>query len=168
MLSDLKIRLLAYDTLDISRISVETMWQKYQNKTADFILDNSQIVGCMMTWNHSNSESIYIELGTVWTEFNNRELILTQLGKNLQGIAQYKKIIGFCKELRLVRYFKMKNFFPVNEIANYQSCPQNLINSISNFSGWLDKDVTSNSRYTRMLYQESENLITPWYVVYEQ
>lgn len=168
MLSDLKIKLLEYDTLDMSRISVELLWEKYQNNTANFIVNNNQIIGCLMLWNHGNSESAYVELGTVWAEKINRELILTQLGINLKSIVKSQKIMGFCKQQKLVRYFKMKSFFPVNQIANYQSCPQDLIDSISNFDSWLLEDVEFKQRYTRMLYTESENLITPWYLVYEQ
>ena len=83
-------------------------------------------------------------------------------------MARGRKLMAFCEDIRLARYFRNSPFFSVSKIAHYQNCPQSLIESISQFQSWVSEDIKKNSKYTRLLYLEEKSTITPWYLIYEQ
>ncbi len=82
-------------------------------------------------------------------------------------MAGDRKLMAFCENIILARYFKMNPFFYFSKIANYQNCPQPLIESIPQFQSWFPEDIKKNSEYTRLLYLEEGSIITPWYLIYE-
>ncbi|MEO1561112.1 MAG: hypothetical protein AAFS12_16305, partial [Cyanobacteria bacterium J06632_19] len=112
-------------------------------------------------------ETAYVELGTVWAQKQDRASIVTELTDNIPRIAKGKKIMGFCKELKLARFFRQNPLFPVNQIANEKMFPTELRKSISQFKGWTDDDTT-HKKYQRVLYHQDDGEIIPWYLVYEE
>lgn len=172
MFSDLMERLRQYPDLDLERITEKVLWEKYKNNLANFVIRDNQIVGCGVIWHDLTSKNQdFVEVGNVWIRQDilpqDRLSILTELGVNIKKIARNKKLMAFCKTLKLARYFKKSPFFPFTKIANYQSCPQNLIESIPQFQGWFPEDIEKDSKYTRLLYLENRNIITHWYLIYE-
>ena len=175
MVSDLIEKLRQYPDLDLSRTTEKILWEKYDNNLAHFVIREQQIVGCCFIWANLNSNSWsfpYVELGTVW--INNkirlpqkRLAILTELQLSIKQIARDKKLMAFCKKIKLAEHFIKSPYFPFSQIANYQSCPQNLLESIPQFQRWLTQDIEENNKYTRLLYLEERNVITPWYLIYE-
>lgn len=175
MVFDLIKQLSQCPNLYLSRITEKTLWEKYDNNLAHFVIRDQQIVSCCIIWDDPNSNNhnfSYIELGTVW--INNqirlpqkRLPILRELQSSIKQIAGDKKVMAFCKQIKLAEHFEKSPFFPFSQIAHYQNFPQNLLESIPQFQGWLTQDIEESSKYTRLLYLEERNVITPWYVVYE-
>jgi len=151
------------------RIDQKTLGEKFEDGSAHFVVRNSQIVGCCVVWDDLRKlgkEPAYVELGTLWTQKQDRASIVAELADNIPQIAKGKKIMGFCSKLKLARYFRKSPIFPFNKIANHKTCPQELIESIPQFRGWSNHPSTQNE-YELMLYHEDNGQITPWYVVYE-
>ena len=175
MVTDLIEKLRQYPDLDLYRTTESIVWDKYENNLAHFVIREQQIVGCCFIWANLNSNSWnfpYVELGTVW--INNqirlpqkRLPILRELQLSIKWIARDKKIMAFCKKIKLAEHFKASPFFPFSKIANHQSCPQDLMGSIPQFQGWFTEDLELENQYTRLLYLEDRNIVTPWYVIYE-
>lgn len=157
--------------IDLKRITEELLWEKYKEGSAYFVIVNHQIVGCCAVWSHvaqMYSKPMYLELGTVWTQQQDRAFILKELGSNIARIAAGQKIMGFCKQLQLARYFRMSSVFPFTTIANWQTCPREVIESIPQFRGWHPQDTDTENKYSRLLYfMEEEEQISSWYLVYQ-
>ncbi|MBO1351852.1 MAG: hypothetical protein EBE86_032820 [Hormoscilla sp. GUM202] len=156
--------------MDLSRTTEKSLWEKYEDGCAHFVVKNSQIIGCGVVWHETREndrEPIYAELGTVWTQQQDRVSILAELGDSIKPIAKGKKIMGFCKEIRLARYFRRSHVFPVTTIANWKTCPPEVLESFLQFRGWYSSDISMQSKYTRVLYLEDNGKITPWYLLYE-
>lgn len=175
MISDLIKKLRKYPNLGLYRITYHTLLEKYENNLANFVIINNQIVGCCVIWNNlsnKNQNFSHVELGTIWV---NREAIshqeklsiLAELGSRAKYMAGNQKLMFFCQHIKLAKYFRQSLFFPVNKIANHQNCPQNLLESIPQFRGWFPEDIEKDNKYTRLLYVEDRNIITPWYLIYE-
>ena len=80
--------------------------------------------------------------------------ILKELGMSVEQMAGNKKIMAFCKSLKLAKYFVRKPFFAFSKIANYQSCSQDLIESIPQFQSWVSQDVEADCKlFTRVIYK---------------
>ena len=173
MVSDLINKLRQYPDIDNSRMTEEVLWEKYKENSAYFVIRDNQIIGCAIVWHDLISEKQdFVELGTVWINKyivnEDRLSILTELKDNIKTIARDKKIMVFCKKLKLATHFQKSPFFPVDKIANYQSYPQNLMEAIPQFQDWFPEDIEKDNKYTRLLYLENRNVITPWYLVYEE
>ncbi len=171
MISALIEKLKKEPDLDLERTTEKVLWEKFKDGSAHFVVINRQIVGCCVVWDNAvktNQEPMYVELGTIWSQRQNRVSILRELGDNIARIAQGKKILCYCKQLQLARYFRMSPVFPFTAIANWQTCPIEVIESIPQFRGWYSNDVDAQSKYSRLLYFiEEQNQISPWYLVYE-
>ncbi len=176
MVSGLIKKLEQHHNLDLSRTTVQTIWEKYENNLVHFAIRDNQIVGCCVIWNDLNNKSqdfTYIELGTIWVNKQaisdqDKSSILEELGAKAKYMAEGRKMMAFCENIRLAKYFRNSPFFSFSKIANCQSCPQELMESIPQFQSWVPEDIKQNSEYTRLLYLEEESIITPWYLVYEQ
>jgi len=176
MVVDLISKLRQHHSLDLSRVTDQTLWEKYKNNLAHFAVRDHQIVGCCVLWhdlNNQNQDFAYVELGGVWinkeaVSAQDKLAILGELGAAAKYMARGRKLMAFCEDIRLARYFRKSPFFSFSKIAHYQNCPQSLIESISQFQSWVSEDIKKNSKYTRLLYLEEKSIITPWYLIYEQ
>lgn len=175
MVVNLIKKLHQYPNLDLSRTTDQTLWEKYENNLAHFAIRDNEIVGCCVLWNdvnNKNQDLSYVELGTIWVNKKARShqdklSILAELGSWAKYMAGERKLMAFCENIKLAKYFQRSPFFPVSKIAHYQSCPQSLIESIPQFQSWLPEDIIKNSKCTRLLYSEEGSIITPWYLIYE-
>ncbi len=169
MLSVLIEKLQEETEICLYRLEEKTLWEKFENGLAHFVVRNSQIVGCCCIWDdfkQLGKELAYVELGTVWAQKQDRASILSELGDNIPRIAQGKKIMAFCSELKLAKHFSKHPLFPFNTIADRKNCPPELIEFIPQFRGW-SHDISTQNKYDTMLYHEDDGKITAWYVVYE-
>ncbi len=157
--------------LDFYPTTEKVLWENFKDGSEHFVVRNSQIVGCFVVWFDgvkTDKEPMYVELGTVWSQRQNRVSILRELGDNIGRIAKGEKFLGYCKQLQLARYFRMIPVFPFTTIANWQTCPIEVIESIPQFKRWYSSDVDDQSKYSRLLYFiEEQNLIFPWYLLDE-
>ena len=172
MLSVLVEKLKEEPGIYLYRLTEQTLWEKFEDSSAHFVVRNDRIVGCGLVWDdlrRAGEESVYVELGTVWAQERGRASILAELGDNIPRIAKGKKIMGFCSKLKLARYFRKSPLFPVNKIADQKTCPAELIESIPQIRGWSSSELASAHKpYEYVLYREDEEKVTPWYIVYEQ
>lgn len=155
--------------ISLYRIDEQILLKKFRNGSAYFVVKNSQIVGCCIIWDYLRplgKESVYVELGTLWTQKQDRKSIVAELADNLPRIAQGKKIMTFCRALKLAFHFRKSPLFPCNKIANQKNCPQELIESIPQFRGWSNDSLIENE-YQPILYHQDDGQITAWYLVYE-
>ncbi|NEP58859.1 MAG: hypothetical protein F6K31_17870 [Symploca sp. SIO2G7] len=169
MLSALIEKLKEESEICLYRLEPQTLWSKFESGDAHFVVRNSEIVGCGIIWDdlrQLGKEPAYAELGTVWTQKQDRTSILAELGDNIPRIAKGKKIMGFCRELKQARYFRKSPLFPVNKIANQKTSPTDLIELIPQFRGWSN-NVSTHKLYEPILYYEDDGQITSWYLVYE-
>lgn len=171
MLSVLIEKLQEEPEIYLDRITEQTLWEMFENGCTHFVVRNSQIVGCCVIWHDlikSDKEPAYVELGTVWAQKQDRSSIVAELGNNIHRIAKEKKLIVFCKQLKLAMYFMRSPIFPVNKIASHQNITPELMESLPQFRGWLNDNSSSTSeKCERFLYYEDDGKITPWYLVYE-
>lgn len=152
------------------RLEEWRLWEMFENNCAHFVVRRNQIVGCCLIYHdHGLEESnpAYLELGTVWSQKEDRSSIVKELGESIPQLAKGKKIMTFCRKLKLAQHFEQSPVFPFNKIANSKTCPRELIASFSQFKGWLD-DVEISEKYERVLYLQDDREVTPWYLVYEQ
>lgn len=168
MLSVLIEKLQEEPEIYLDRITEQTLWEMFENGCTHFVVRNSQIVGCCVIWPDliSGKELAYVELGTVWAQKQDRSSIVAELGNNIPRIAKGKKIMAFCKQLKLAIHFRRSPIFPVNKIASHQDFPPDLMESLPQFRGWVN-NITKPEEYERVLYHEDDGKITPWYLVYE-
>lgn len=170
MLSALIEKLKEESEIDLYRITEQILWEMYENGCSHFVVRNNEIVGSCVTWHDlrkSAKDTAYVELGTFWVQKTDRASILTELTDNIPKIAKGKKIMGFCKELKLARFFRQSPMFPFNKIADQKNFPTELLESFSQFRGWLNDDTT-HKKYERVLYDQDDGQTTPWYLVYEE
>ncbi|MEM9923765.1 MAG: hypothetical protein AAF915_08460 [Cyanobacteria bacterium P01_D01_bin.50] len=170
MLSALIEKLESETEIDLDRITEQVLWEMYENGCSHFVVRNNEIVGCSVAWHDlrkSAKYTAYVELGTVWVQKPDRASILRELTYNISRIAKENKIMGFCKELKLARFFRQSPMFPVNKIANQKNFPTELLESFSQFKGWSNDDTTQ-EKYQRVLYHQDDGQITPWYLVYQE
>ncbi|MGB3637236.1 MAG: hypothetical protein WBA39_06535 [Rivularia sp. (in: cyanobacteria)] len=170
MLSALIEKLKEESEIDLYRITEQILWEMYANGCGHFVVRNDEIVGSVVTWHDlkkSTKETAYVELGTVWVQKQDRASIVTELTDNIPRIAKGKKIMLFCKKLKLAKYFRQNPLFPCNKIANHKMFPTELLKSIPQFKGWCNDDTPYN-KYQRVLYDQDDGQITPWYLVYEE
>ena len=171
MFSELKENLKEEPSISSYRIQGEILWEMVKNECASCVIRNGKIVGYCATYHYSGTtvrEPAYAELGTLWVHKQYRKsTVVKELGNSLPLIAKGKKIMVFCKEIKLAKYFEKSPVFPTDKIANHKNCPRELIeSSFPQFRGWLNDEFT-NQEYERVLYQEDKDRITPWYLVYE-
>ena len=155
--------------IDLSQNRAERLWERFEDGFAHFVVIDNQIVGCCVVW-HDNlrvtMEPNYVELGTVWFQRHSPSSVLLEISNNIGRIAKGKKILGFSKKITLARFFVMSPLFPVNSVANWRSCPPEVIESYQ-LKGWHPDDISMESRYTRVLYLDQNHELTSWYLTYE-
>jgi hypothetical protein len=170
MISVLIEKLQNEPNIELSQSRAERLWERFEDGFAHFAVVDNQIVGCCVIWHDTlrvNTEPNYVELGTVWIQKHYRTSALLEIGNNIRRIAKGKKILGFCKNLTLARFFVMNPIFPMNVVANWKSCPPEIIRAYQ-LEGWYPADIVSEDRYTRVLYREQSHRLTPWYLIYEK
>ena len=154
--------------LDMCQSRTEALWKRYEEGYAHFVVEDNKIVGSCVIWDSFIIEpSRYTEMGTVWAQKQNRNSILEEIYQNINRICQGKKILGFCHNLILARYFVRSKIFPFNKIARLDTCSQEVISAYQ-LEGWHPDDLAQNSQYTRVLFREANNEMTAWYMIYEQ
>lgn len=153
----------------LSQNRAQSLWERFQDGFAHFVVIQGQIIGCCFIWHDSlkpDSESKYVELGTLWVQKQYRTSALLEISNNIRRIAKGKKILGFCKDLKVARFFVMSSLFPFSSIANWKNCPTEVIESCQ-FEKWHPTDISTQTRYTRVLYLEKNHELTSWYLIYE-
>jgi len=162
-------KLKAESEIYLSASRAKQLWARFEEGYAHFVVRDGQIVGCCVVW-HDNFKpdkpTEYVELGTVWVQQQYKKSALLEIRDNIKHIAKGKKILGFSQDVRLARFFVMSPIFPVNSIANWKTCPPDLLESYQ-LEGWHADDIAMESRYTRVLYREDCE-ITAWYLTYEK
>ena len=57
MVVDLISKLRQHHSLDLSRVTDQTLWEKYKNNLAHFAVRDHQIVGCCVLWHDLNEQN---------------------------------------------------------------------------------------------------------------
>lgn len=110
----------------------QRLWERFEDGWAHFVVIDSQILGSAVIWHDSlrkDRESEYVELGTLWVHQQYRVYALSEIGSQLRLIAKGKKILSFCKHLNVARFIVMNPLIPVNSVANWKTCPPEVIAS---------------------------------------